>query len=137
MQLSDSDARLEKLKISTKTGYAWLGEEGTAVNNDPITHEALKGQTNAQTYSNILELVETDTWPQERISSEEEERLSSGYEIEQYFHYPKGIESTQKTILKASGEDLMNILFCPATKLIQVNKSGDPQKRRKVKSLDF
>lgn len=137
MQLSDSDARLEKLKISTKTGYAWLGEEGTAVNNDPITHEALKGQTNAQTYSNILELVETDTWPQERISSEEEERLSSGYEIEQYFHYPKGIESTQKTILKASGEDLMNILFCPATKLIQVNKKWRSSKEEEGEESGF
>ncbi len=137
MQLSDSDARLEKIKISTKTGYAWLGEEGTAINNDPITHEALKGQTNAQTYSNILELVESDTWPQERISSEEEERLSSGYEIEQYFNYPKGIESTQKTILKASGADLMNILFCPATQLIQVNKKWRSSKEEEEEESGF
>lgn len=137
MQLSDSDARLEKIKISTKTGYAWLGEEGTAINNDPITHEALKGQTNALTHSNLLELVETDTWPQERISSEEEERMSSGYEIEQYFHYPKGIESTQKTILKASGADLMNILFCPATQLIQVNKKWKSSKEEEGEESGF
>lgn len=122
MQLSDSDAKTEFLKISTKTGYAWLGEEGKAVNNDPITQEPLKGQSNAMVYKNILELVETDTWPQERISSEEEERMSSGYEIEQFFNFPKGIDSTKKAILKASGNDLMNLTFCPAAKLIQVNK---------------
>jgi hypothetical protein len=137
MQLSDSNARLEKIKISLKTGYAWLGEEGTTVNNDPITQEALKGQSNAQTYSNILELVETDTWPQERISSEEEERLSSGYEMEQYFHYPKGIEFTQRTILRASGAELMNILFCPATQLIQINKKWRSSKEDETEESGF
>ncbi|SFB59815.1 DEAD/DEAH box helicase [Algoriphagus aquimarinus] len=122
MQLSDSDAKTDSLKISLKTGYAWLGEEGKTVNNDPITQEPLKGQANASVYNNIMELVESDTWPQERISSEEEERMSSGYEIEQFFNFPKGIDSTKKTILRASGHDLMNLTFCPAAKLIQVNK---------------
>lgn len=122
MQLSDSDAKTDYLKISTKTGYAWLGEEAKTVNNDPITQEPLKRQSNAEVYKNIMELVETDTWPQERISSEEEERISSGYEIEQFFNFPKGIESTQRTVLKASGHPLMNLTYCPASKLIQVNK---------------
>jgi hypothetical protein len=122
MQLSDSDAKTDFLKISTKTGYAWLGEDGKTVNNDPITQEPLKGQSNAMVYKNIMELVESDTWPQERISSEEEERMSSGYEIEQFFNFPKGIDSTKKTVLNASGHDLMNLIYCPAAKLIQVNK---------------
>lgn len=122
MQLSDADAKTDALKISLKTGYAWLGNEGKSVNNDPITQEALKGQSNATYYNNIMELVESDTWPQDRISSEEEERLSSGYEIEQYFNYPKGIEYTKKATIKASGHPLMNLIFCPATRLIQVNK---------------
>ncbi|PSL02231.1 DEAD/DEAH box helicase [Cecembia rubra] len=122
MQLSDADAKTESIKISQKTGYAWLGDDGKAANNDPITQEALKGQSNAMVYKNIMELVESDTWPQERISSEEEERMSSGYEVEQYFNYPKGIDFTKKAIIKASGHPLMNLIFCPATRLIQVNK---------------
>lgn len=128
MQLSDADAKTESLKISTKTGYAWLGEAGKSVNNDPITNEALKGQSNAMVYKNIMELVETDTWPQERISSEEEERMSSGYEMEQYFNYPKGIEHTKSAVLKSSGQPLMNLTYCPASTLIQVNKKWKSSK---------
>ncbi|MEX2566428.1 MAG: Zn-binding domain-containing protein, partial [Cyclobacteriaceae bacterium] len=122
MQLSDADAKTDSIKISTKTGFAWLGESGKTVNNDPITLEPLKGQSNAMVYKNIMELVESDTWPQERISSEEEERMSSGYEMEQYFNYPKGIDQTSKAILKTSDHPLMNIIYCPATRLIQINK---------------
>ncbi|MCH7411117.1 DEAD/DEAH box helicase [Belliella sp. DSM 111904] len=128
MQLSDADAKTESLKISTKTGYAWLGEAGKSVNNDPITQEPLKGQSNAMVYKNIMELVETDTWPQERISSEEEERMSSGYEMEQYFNYPKGIEHTKQAVLSASGHPLMNLTYCPASTLIQVNKKWKSSK---------
>jgi len=73
-------------------------------------------------FNNLLELVESDTWPVERISSEEEDRMSSGYDIAQYFFYPRGIESTLRTTLSASGHPLLNLTFCPATKLIQLNK---------------
>ncbi|MCH6236658.1 DEAD/DEAH box helicase [Cognataquiflexum rubidum] len=130
MQLSDADAKTDIIKISTKTGFAWLGEESKTVNNDPITQESLKSQSNAMVYKNIMELVESDTWPQERISSEEEERMSSGYEIEQYFNYPKGIEHTRNAVLKVSGHPLMNIIYCPATRLIQINKKWRSSKEQ-------
>ncbi|RPA66880.1 DEAD/DEAH box helicase [Cyclobacteriaceae bacterium YHN15] len=132
MQLSDSDAKTDTIKISTKTGYAWLGEQSKSVNNDPITNEALKGQTNTSVYKNIMELVESDTWPQDRISSEEEERMSSGYEIEQYFNYSKGIDFTKKAVIKASGHPLMNLIYCPATRLIQINKKWRSSKEEEA-----
>ena len=123
MQFTEADLKTKSLKISLKTGYAWLNESGTAINNDPITSEPLKGQDTTRVYNNrLLELVESDTQPVERISSEEEDRTSTGYEIEQYFNYPKGIEETRQTTLYASGQALLNIIFCKATQLIQVNK---------------
>ncbi len=79
-------------------------------------------RTAADTHNDLLEMVEADTWPVERISSEEENRMSSGYDIEQFFHYPKGMESTFRSTLKASGHPLLNLTFCQATLLIQVNK---------------
>jgi superfamily II DNA/RNA helicase len=123
MQFTEADLKTQSLKVSLKTGYAWLNENGQGMNNDPITGEELKGFDITRNYNNrLLELVESDTQPVERISSEEEDRMSTGYEIEQYFNYPKGIEDTLQTILSASGEPLLNIIFCKATQLIQVNK---------------
>lgn len=123
MQFTEADLKTQSLKISVKTGFAWLNENGKGINNDPITGEELKGQDKTRVYNNrLLELVESDTQPVERISSEEEDRTSTGYEIEQYFNYPKGVEDTLQSILSASGQPLLNIIFCKATQLIQVNK---------------
>lgn len=123
MQFTEADLRTQTLKFSKKTGYAWLGESATGVNNDPITGEALKGQDATGLYSqNLLEIVESETRSVERISSEEEDRMSTGYDIEQYFHFPKGIESTMRTTLKASDHPLLNLTYCQAAQLIQVNK---------------
>lgn len=123
MQFTESDLRTHTLKFSKKTGYAWLGGTGQGINHDPITGEILRGQDVTGIYhQNLLELVESEATPVERISSEEEDRMSTGYEIEQYFHFSKGIESTFRTTLKASGHPLLNLTYCPATQLIQVNK---------------
>jgi superfamily II DNA/RNA helicase len=121
MQLTEADLKMQSIKISRKTGYAWLGDDGQGINNDPFTGEALKGQSNTDTRKNLLELVETETWPVERISSEEEDRTSAGYDIDQFFYYPKGLESTRKTTLSASGHPLLNLTFCSASRLILVN----------------
>lgn len=122
MQFIDADMKMQVIKISKKTGYAWLGEDGTGINNDPFTGEALKGQANTENYNNLLEMVESETWPVERISSEEEDRTSTGYDIENYFYYPKGIESTRRSTLKGAGHPLINLTYCQATRLILVNK---------------
>jgi len=121
MQLTEADLKMQSIKISKKTGYAWLGEEGRGINNDPFTQEALKSQANTDSHNNLLELVESETRPVERISSEEEDRTSSGYDIDQFFYYPKGMESTLQSTLTVSGYPLLNLTFCKATRLILVN----------------
>lgn len=132
LQFTEADLKTHSLKVSKKTGYAWLNDQATGVNNDPLTGEPLKGQDAMGMYNNkLLQMVETDTWPVERISSEEEDRLSAGYDLEQYFNYPRGIQSTKRTTLTASGHPLLNLTFCQATQLIQLNKkwkrSKNPQ----------
>ena len=122
MQHAEADIKTQSIKISKKTGYAWLGEDKKGINNDPITSEALNTPEKVEFFNNLLEQVESDTWPVERISSEEEDRMSSGYDIAQYFYYPKGIEATRRTTLSASGHSLLNLTYCPATRLIQLNK---------------
>ncbi|MDI6400717.1 DEAD/DEAH box helicase [Balneolaceae bacterium ANBcel3] len=122
MKLTEGDYRNHRIKVSTDTGYAWLHDEGKGVNHDPITGQHLKVNHNCLVNERLLNLVETEAVPVERISCEEEERMSTGYDIEQYFSFPKGMDSTTRNTLKASGHDLLNLTYCKAARLIQVNR---------------
>ena len=118
--LPDSSLKQLKIKISRETSYAFLGEEADHFTNDPITLTTLEG-TKVENHSNLIELTESEAIPQERISCEEEERTSQGYDIQSFFSYPKGIESTRQAVIKSGGQPLLNLIFAPATRLIQLN----------------
>ncbi|HPS51748.1 MAG TPA: DEAD/DEAH box helicase [Bacteroidales bacterium] len=122
MQISQADASKHTIKIARNTGYAFLDDEGKGVNNDPITNEELKGQDAVENFNNLLELAESDAKPQERISCEEEERMSTGFEIDQYFSFPKGIASTRQLTIKEADQPLLQIIYNQSARLIQVNK---------------
>lgn len=122
MMVTDAESKMHKLKICNGTGYAFLDHEGESINNDPITNASLKGKSEVDVKTNVIEMAECFTRPIERISCEEEERTSTGYEINQYFSFPKGIHSTTKTVLKYDGEPLLNILYGPSARLLQFNR---------------
>ena len=113
---------MHSLKICNGSGYVYLDQEGESINNDPITGTALNNKDEAEIKNNVLELAECHTRPVERISCEEEERTSTGYDIDQYFSFPKGIHSTTKTTLKYDDEDLLNIIYGPSARLLQFNR---------------
>lgn len=122
MLLFDAEDKIRSLKISKHTGYAFLDDEVRLANNDPITHQELKGQENVDLINNALEISESEGIPQERISCEEEERMSRGFEIEHCFRYTHGIESTQRSVIKSANQPLLQLMYGPATELIQVNR---------------
>lgn len=122
MQVMQADVNQHAIKISNRTGYALLDNDGKGVNNDPITHEELKGQDNVTIYNNLLELGESEARPQERISCEEEERTSTGFDIEQYFSFAKGIAGTKQVTITDGGQPLLQVIYDQAARLIQINK---------------
>lgn len=121
MLLTDAGLKMRKIKISKETGYAFLDDESERFNNDPITNTPLKDQNSTEVWNNLLELTETEAIPQERISCEEEERTRTGFEIEQYFSYPKGMESTVQAIIKEGAQPLLRLIFNRSTQLVQIN----------------
>ena len=122
MMLLDAEARTRPLKISKQTGYAFLDDEANLANNDPITRRELKSQDSAERLTSILELNESEGYPQERISCEEEERMSQGFVIDQYFRYINGLQSTSRSVIKLGDKKLLNLIYGPATELIQLNR---------------
>lgn len=121
MMMTDADAIQRTIKISNDTGYAFLDDEAKNANNDPITNVELKGG-NTEYRTKLLEIGESEAIPQMRISCEEEERMATSYEIDQYFSYTGGIENTQKSVIKKNDQNLLNLIYGPATKLIHLNR---------------
>ncbi|MDA0344989.1 MAG: DEAD/DEAH box helicase [Proteobacteria bacterium] len=122
MMLADSEHLLHKLKISKTTGYVFLDGEGVSVNNDPITNLELNSDERVENKPNLLELAESQTKLMERISSQEEERASSGYDIEQYFSFSGGIRNTLKSSLTYNSELLLELRYGPSARLLQMNR---------------
>jgi superfamily II DNA/RNA helicase len=130
MQSWQADINLHTVKISNRTGYALLDGESKGVNNDPITGIELKGQDLVTPYNNLLELGESEARPQERISCEEEERASTGFDIDQFFSFARGIQGTKQVTIKEGGQPLLQVIYDQAAKLIQINKRWKISKNR-------
>jgi len=121
MMMTDADALQRKIKISKETGYAFLDGQAQKANNDPITHAELTGD-NVEYRTSLIEIGESEAVPQNRISCEEEERMSQGFEINQYFSYSSGVEQTKKVVVQSGGHPLLNLIYGPATDLIHLNR---------------
>lgn len=121
MNLLNPEELQRKIKISTQTGYAFLDDEAELANNDPITENELRGAA-AEFKSNLIELTETEARPRERISCIEEERSSKGYDIDEYFRYPSGIEHTKQSVIKRASTELLRLIYGQATELIKMNR---------------
>jgi hypothetical protein len=72
--------------------------------------------------SNLIELAESQTKILERISSQEEERTSSGYDIEQYFSFAGGVRNTRNTLLSYGEDTLLELRYGPSARLLQLNR---------------
>lgn len=136
MMLTNAEAKTQSIKISKQTGYAYLDESSASANNDPITNAELKGEDNVEVLKNLLEVSESEGKPRERISCEEEERTSQGFVIDQYFSYPKGFESTKQSVIKIGDTPLLNVIFGPATELVQLNRRWRRSKDKNGFNID-
>lgn len=122
VNITDAEMRFHSMKVSNSTGYIFLDDEGKGINNDPFTDIPLRGEDEVKMAGNLLELSETQGYPLERISCEEEERSRQGYEIEKFFSVPKGMDSVRRMTLSSGGIPIINLYFAPAARLVEVNR---------------
>ena len=121
MAVPDAENMQRKIKISKDTGFAFLDEEASHSNVDPITNVELKGDT-VEFCTNLIEVSESEGIPTERISCIEEERAATRYEVSEYFRYTKGIENTQSLVISNQGHKMLNLIYDQATELIKLNR---------------
>lgn len=121
MQLNQNGEQMHTIKISKETGYVFVGKEAENTSNDPITRKELKDFDSFEKFSNVVELNESEARIEERISCNEEYRTSQGYDIDHYFSFSKGIDNTQKAIIKAAEHDLLQVIYDQSATLLQIN----------------
>lgn len=114
--------KLKKAKISTNAGYIMMDDEYNA-SVCPFSKIPLTEAGSTEVFVDLMEMTETKTREMERISCEEEERFSKGFEIQTFFSMPSGgADTIRKAIVKNEEDEFLNIRFLPTARLVQINK---------------
>jgi superfamily II DNA/RNA helicase len=126
--VQDAEAALTEAKISTKAGY-FLGGEQKDLEICPFSGLNLGDNANKEHLHDLMEMAESRAELIDRISCEEEERLSRGYEIKTYFSVDAGhLERVRSAVAHSSESKFLNLRYIPAARLIHVNYQWRSQK---------
>ncbi len=119
--VQDADSAISEAKVSKKSGYFLAGEQQD-LEICPFTAENLGDNANCEHLSYLLEMSESRAEERDRISCEEEERVSMGFRVQTYFSVDGGnIDRVRKAVVKSSEQGLLNLRFIPAARLVHVN----------------
>ncbi|NQU03225.1 MAG: DUF1998 domain-containing protein [Syntrophaceae bacterium] len=121
MVASELDKGLQKAKVCKNCGFLFTGVE-YEMNPCTFCGASLTDGNAKEIFVHLLELSETRTKEMERITCEEEERLSRGYEIKTFFNITGGKQSVVTARIKNDDEVFLNIQFIPSASLVHINK---------------
>lgn len=113
--------RFENAVVSIKPGYFLRGDEGKR-DRCPFSGEDLTSHANKEHLHFLLQLGETRATPRSRITCEEEERVTKGYDINTYFTLDDLTQLGPTGLVKASGEVLLRLRYLPTARLVWVNR---------------
>ena len=115
------ETSVTEAKISKKAGY-FLAENQKGLEICPFTDLNLSDNANVEHVHHLLEMSESRAEETDRISCEEEERLSRGFDIKTYFSVDGGhLERVRKAVARSSESSFLNLRFIPAARLVHVN----------------
>jgi len=121
LEAMDIENQLKKAKVSKNSGYILMDSEYNS-NNCPFTGVSLTEGSSIEVYVDLLAMAETRTLESDRISREEEERISRGYDIKTYFSVPGGMDTLRKAKVKNQDIDFLNLSFMSSARLVQINR---------------
>lgn len=120
MMITDIANHIKRAKVSLTSGYFMI-EDDFSSSVCPFKPEVALDNGNTELFINLLEMSETLTKADMRITCEEEERTSQGYEVDTYFRVPGGLNTVRQATVKNDNEDYLNLKYIPAAQLVQVN----------------
>lgn len=120
MIVADAEASLHKAKIAKNSGYILLDSDYN-FEVCPFTQVNLTSDSTRELYHDLLQMSETRTEEVDRISCEEEERSSTGFDIKTYFRLGGGINDITSLHLSSDGELFLKVQYLPAATLVQIS----------------
>lgn len=109
-------------KVCEQCGYL---HEGSEKDSDVCKNcgTGLNGQTSS-VLPKLFRMTNVSTFPVEKITSDEEERLREGFKISTHYKYPPDSNSVKRsnaTVADASGQPILNLLHVTSTQLFRIN----------------
>jgi len=121
MITQDAESKLKEAKVSIKAGY-FLTDDQKTYEICPFSGANLGDNTNVEYFHDLLEMSESKAEERDRISCEEEERISMGFDVQTYFTLDGGdFERIRKADAVTTGKKLLNLRYIPSARLIHVN----------------
>ncbi len=127
MVVQDAESSLMDVKINLRAGYFFMNEQSD-LEICPFSGINLSEAGNTEYLHHLIEMTESRGEETTRITCEEEERLSRGYDIESFVHVDGGnFDSIRPARICFRESHLMTLRFIPAARLIQVNRGWRSQ----------
>jgi hypothetical protein len=118
--LQSPEDALTDAKISTKVGYFLTGDQ-KLLENCPFSGVSLADNANKVSITHLIEMQESRAEEIDRISCEEEERVSRGFEIDTFFTV-ENLDRVRKAVARSGDSQLLNLRYLPAARLVYVNR---------------
>lgn len=126
--VQDAESSLTAARVSQKVGY-FLTADQSGVEICPFSGLNLGDNANRTFLHHLLEMAESRAEEIDRISCEEEERLSRGYHIQTYFSIDGGdMERVRQATAYTESNKLLHLRYIPAARLVHVNSKWRAQK---------
>lgn len=119
--LNEVESKFEKLKVSNSSGYALVQSEYSR-ETCPFSNVSLQTTDQVTMYNDLLPMSDMRAREIDRISCDEEDRVSMGYEMKTYFTVKGNHDKITTTVIKSEDEELLKLRFIPACTLIKVNE---------------
>ncbi len=119
--VQDAEGSITEAKISRKAGYFLVGDQKDR-EICPFTGLNLGDNANREILTDLIEMSESRGTEIDRISCEEEERVSRGFEISTCFSVEGSLDRVRRAVVRVGDEHLLNIRFMPAARLVYINR---------------
>jgi hypothetical protein len=119
--VQDASDALMEARVSTRAGYFLRGDQRD-LEICPFSGLNLSDNANREHLHDLIEMGESRGEEVARISCEEEERVSRGFEIDTYFSIDGSFDRIRKAIARVDGSELLNLRYLPAARLVYVNR---------------